>query len=431
MTAPARSLTLRETIRAAPRWAALYLPIGGLDGLVEALWMFSLGWEAARAGAASGLVLAAGAVPSVVLVLWGGSLADRLGAHRVALWSMAARVLAMAAWAAVVISGASQVALIGLTAFVVGTIAGIHNPAVSAMPRMLVPPAGLEASTNAQRILVRLVQTIGPMLGGLVSAWAGMGTVVVAAAVIGLLPLTGFIVLRRLLAPVREAEDHHPAHTESGLRSALAGFGWVVRSPAFRRTVPVQAVINLTSASILMVALPRQARSFDWGVEVYGLASGAFGAGMLLGSFAAFSIRAGAPRRKVAVAVICAGLASVMVAVTGSASSPVVAVLAAGLMGLAIGPVGAILTGWTMATTAATDPAMYGRVYAVLLLVTVAAEPLGYLLFAAIATAASVAAASIAFGAVGVAVATVALGSRSVRVAEAGGGPLPGDVAGE
>jgi hypothetical protein len=190
-------------------------------------------------------------------------------------------------------------------------------------------------------------------------------------------------------------------------------------------------VVNLTSASILMVALPRQARTFGWGVEVYGLAAGAFGTGMLIGSLAAFSIRAYIPRWKVPIAVGCAGLASVMVALTGTAESPTAAVLAAGLMGLAIGPVGSILTGWTMATTAASDPAMYGRVYAVLLLVTVAAEPLGYLVFAAIASASSVTTASIAFGAIGLLAAGLALSARSVRMAESGRGTLPTDVAGE
>ena len=136
---------------------------------------------------------------------------------------------------------------------------------------------------------------------------------------------------------------------------------------------------------------------------------------MLLGTLIAFSIRANAPRHRVLIAVSCAGVASVFVAVTGAVESPLLVVLAAGLMGLAVGPVGSILTGWTMAMVATAKPSMYGRVFAVIMLVTTAAEPLGYLVFSALATVTSVAVAAAFFGAIGVLVAAFALGSRSVR----------------
>lgn len=411
-----RALTLRETVRSAPRWARIYLPSSTLDGLVEALWLFTLGWEAARAGAANGLVLAAGAVPAVAFVLWGGSLSDRLGAHRVALWTMAARIGVMAVWAAIVITDTAPAYLAAAAAFAMGAISGVHDPAVSAMPRLLVPASGLEATTNAQRICVRLVQTVGPTVAGVLAASVGMGAVVVTAAVLGLLPLAGFTALQRHPAP----SDHQSGDHGTGWQSLMAGFHWIRGHRSVSRTVPVQGVINLTSASILMAALPTQARSFGWGAGAYGIATGAFGAGMLLGSLGAFKIRDRAPRRKVPVAVTCAAIASVLVAVTGAATSPIVAVVAAGLMGLAIGPVGSILTGWTMAATAESDPAMYGRVYAVLLLVTVAAEPLGYLCFSALSSVTSTAVTSVVFGALGLVVAGIALGARSVRMSQAG-----------
>lgn len=412
-----RALTLRETVRVAPRWAGLYLPTSGLDDLVETLWLFTLGWEAARAGAYSGLVLAAGAAPAVAFVLWGGSLSDRLGAHRVAVWTMAARVVVMVVWAAVVISDTAPAYVAAATAFAVGAIAGVHDPAVSAVPQLLVPPEGLEASTNAQRITARLMQTVGPAIGGLISAWLGMGTVVVVAAVVGLVPLTGFAVLRSTPRPPTATSE---VSAESGWRSLLSGFRWVGRDPAVRHTMPLQGVINLTTASILMAALPRQARDLGWGPDVYGYATAAFGGGMLVGTLIAFSIRANAPRHRVVIAVSCAGLSSVFVAVTGAVESPVLAVIGAGLMGLTVGPVGSILTGWTMAAIASADPSMYGRVFAVLLLVTTAAEPLGYLIFSALATATSVAVAAIVFGAIGVLVAGYALGARAVRTGNDG-----------
>lgn len=407
-----QTLTLRETVRTAPRWAALYVPSSALDDLVETLWLFTLGWEASRAGAAAGLVLAAGAVPAVAFVLWGGSLSDRIGAHRVAIWTMAARIAVMAGWAAVVISDTAPAYVAAAAAFAVGAIAGIHDPAVSAVPQLLVPPAGLEASTNAQRITARLMQTIGPALGGLIAGLMGMGTVVVMAAVVGLLPLVGFAFLR---ASGRRPDSDSAGPSDTGWRSLLSGFRWVGQDAAIRHTMPLQGVINLTTASILMAALPRQARDLAWGPEVYGYATAAFGGGMLLGTLLAFVIRSNAPRHRVAIAVGCAGISSIFVAVTGAVGSPVLVVIAAGLMGAAVGPVGSILTGWTMAAVASADPSMYGRVFAVLLLVTTAAEPLGYLVFSGLASLTSVAVAAIIFGAVGVLFAGWALTSRAVR----------------
>lgn len=409
------ALTLRETVRAAPRWARVYLPASGLDGLVEALWLFTLGWEAARAGWASGLVLAAGAAPAVVFVLWGGSLSDRLGAHRLAVWTMAGRVAVMGVWAAILISGTAPAYLTAAVAFVTGGIAGFHDPAVSALPRLLVPAEGLEATTNAQRICIRLVQMLGPGLGGVVAGWFGMGTVAVGAAAIGLVPLVCFAALRTLRSPEEPVADG-----ASAAGALLAGFRWVGKDAVVRRTLPVQGIINMTSASILMAALPRQARTYGWGAEVYGFASGAFGAGLLLGSLAAFQIRSRTPARKLAIAVGCSAIASVFVALTGATDSAAVAIVAAGLMGLMIGPVGSVLTGWTMAAAAQSDAMVYGRVYAVLLLVTVSSEPLGFLIFSALATATSAAVASIVFGSVGFLVAVFALGARGVRMSETG-----------
>jgi hypothetical protein len=280
-----------------------------------------------------------------------------------------------------------------------------------------VPTAGLEASTNAQRITVRLVQTVGPALGGVIAGWLSIGAVVVVAAVIGLVPLAGFAMLRKTRRP---PSDGQPRHADTGWRSLLSGFRWIANDPAIRQTVPVQGVINLTTASILMAALPLQARVSGWGADVYGFATAAFGAGMLAGTVIAFSIRARAPRQRVAIAVVCAVIASVFVATTGSAPTSALAIASSGLMGLALGPVGSILTGWTMATTAAADPSMYGRVFAVLLLVTTAAEPIGYLVFSALATVTSVAVAALIFGAVGVLFAGFALGSRAVRTSNDG-----------
>jgi hypothetical protein len=412
-----KALTLRETMRAAPRWALVYLPTSALDSLVEALWLFTLGWEASRAGSAAGLVLAAGAVPAVAFVLWGGSLADRLGAHRVAIWTMAARVVVMVAWAAVVISDTAPIYLAAAAAFAVGAIAGIHDPAVSAVPQLLVPNGGLEASTNAQRISVRLVQTVGPALGGVIAGWSGIGAVVVVAAVIGLVPLAGFALLRTTRRP---ATDGQLQHADTGWRSLLSGFRWIARDPVIRRTVPVQGVINLTTAYILMAALPLQARASVWGADVYGFATAGFGGGMLAGTVIAFSIRARAPRHRVAIAVVCAAITSVFVVTTGWAPTAALAIVSAGLMGLFLGPVGSILTGWTMATTAAADPSMYGRVFAVLLLVTTAAEPIGYLVFSALAAVTSVGVAAATFGAAGVLFAGLALGARAVRTSNHG-----------
>lgn len=192
------------------------------------------------------------------------------------------------------------------------------------------------------------------------------------------------------------------------------------RDPAVRRTVPLQGVLNLTTASIIMAALPRLARIHGWGPEVFGVASGAFGGGLLAGSLAAFAIRSALPRRRAAVAVGCGAVSSVFVGLTGLMQDPITVVVAAGLMGLFLGPVGAILTGWTMAAAAASEPRMFGRVYAVLLLVTTAAEPLGYLIFTGLATATSVAVAAVSFGTVGLVVALIALSARPVRVSQAG-----------
>ena len=126
---------------------------------------------------ALGIVLAANAVPQVLLLLVGGVVADQWSRARVMLWSNVACAVAEAGAVLLLWTGAARVWHLVLMSGVCGAAAAFFTPAAGGVVKEVVPAELRHAANALLRLAQNTVKVGGPALGGgLVavfgSAWA-------------------------------------------------------------------------------------------------------------------------------------------------------------------------------------------------------------------------------------------------------------------
>lgn len=192
---PAVAESGREPI---PRRYWIWLGGAALSLLGSQMMAFGTTWVAAAwGGAFAGAVLTAVNLPRVALLLFGGALADRVGAWRVMITSdFAMAGAALVLGSAVLVVGVQPYLLLGI-ALVIGIVDAFYLPSSGSMPRRLVTGEPLARAMSARQVTGQLATFAGPSAGGLLVATAGLATVafvnagtyvVMAVILVGLRP---------------------------------------------------------------------------------------------------------------------------------------------------------------------------------------------------------------------------------------------------
>ncbi|MFI9648284.1 MFS transporter [Streptomyces sp. NPDC052040] len=319
------------------------------------------------AGAGSlGLVLALNAVPTILFLLAGGVLADRLSRSRMLFLGNLLAAAAQGVLAATVGTGLATTASIALCGLVSGIAVAFIQPAAQGAVGQLVPPVHLQQANALLRLPGNAVRVAGPVAGGLVvaaygPAWAlAWDALTFAAAALLLLGL-------RLDAP--------PAvgGALSALREGWAGF----RSRTWLWTYTAAGTV-LVAAWLAGFQLlgPLVAARFYGGARGWGLVQASFAGGLLAGTLVCLRWR---PRRLLAVAV--AGGAALVLPLTalGTGLPLPVVLLSAVLAGVGLD---ITIVAWTTAFQQHVPAAEQGRMSAFNGVGERLAIPLGYLLTA-------------------------------------------------
>ncbi len=153
--------------------------------------------------AALGYVLAAHTVPMVVLLLWGGVIADRFPRNIVIQVSNVASAITQGLIAALVITDVAELWMLIALSLVHGTVSAVSFPAMASIMPQLVPRAELQRA-NALMSLARSALTIlGPTISALLVVGVGPGWALAVDAATWLVSavLLGFVTL-----PTKERE---------------------------------------------------------------------------------------------------------------------------------------------------------------------------------------------------------------------------------
>ena len=325
--------------------------------------------DVSDSASALGQVLAARTVPMVVLLLFGGVIADRLPRAAVLQVSNVLSALTQGVVAALVITGQADLWMLIVLEAANGTVSAMSFPAMASMVPQLVPRSMLQPA-NALLSMVRAALTvIGPTVGALAVVTVGAGWALAFDA------LT-WLVAAALLLPVRREVRATPAPGHGSGTLADLRDGWTF----FRRTtwlwvvVLAFGVLNAIHAGAWLTLGPAIAKD-TIGAQGWGLVLSAESAGLLVMTVVLLRVRV---RRPLLTGMIGCSLLSVPIVVLGAEPHLLVLVLATFVAGAGMEVFG---IGWNLAMQENIDDAMLSRAYSYDALGSFVAMPVGQLVY--------------------------------------------------
>jgi MFS family permease len=257
--------------------------------------------------------------PYALLGLLGGVWVDRLDYRRTLLGTQSALMAAAALLGVLALTHVAQVWMVDAIAAASGVVLILDTPARQAFTIQMVGRRELPNAVALNSSLFNASRIMGPGLGGVIIAGAGVGICFVINA-------ASFIAVMVGLMLMHEA-DLHPVQRGDRSISVLAGMREGVAYARRTERVRLLLVMMLVVATIGMnfnVLLPVLARvTLHSGADVFGLVSACFGAGALVGALVAASMG----RAPIAVLVVAAGGFGIFETLLGFQSTTVGAVI--------------------------------------------------------------------------------------------------------
>jgi MFS family permease len=144
----------------------------------------------------SGIIAAAGFLPTAVIGLLGGALADRMSKKRLLMGATAVQALIAAVVTLLVRGGDATPANLTILTLLAGCAAAIGFPAFQASMPDLVPPEDLPGAIGLSSVQWNLGRVLGPVLAGVAIAVGNielallLNTISFVAVIIAILPIT-------------------------------------------------------------------------------------------------------------------------------------------------------------------------------------------------------------------------------------------------
>nr|WP_251373665.1 MFS transporter [Janthinobacterium sp. JC611] len=235
-----------------------------------------------------GIAVALMGAPRAVLILLGGTIADRHSPRRVLLLSKLANAAILLALAGLLWLDQASLALAYGAALALGIASAFAIPAGTAILPQAVPPQMLQAANGLQMGARQLSLLAGPLLAALVlgardgAQQTSMAALAAAFAIDALTFLCSAWTLRQVkLRPLAT-----PAAPQAMWRDMAAGLAVVWRDLPLRNCYAYWALVAFFVMGPLQVALPVLASERLHGASALGLLMGAHGAGTLAGMLA-------------------------------------------------------------------------------------------------------------------------------------------------
>jgi MFS family permease len=398
VTRPDALAPLRETNF---RWYFASRFVNTLGNMMATVALAFAVLEISDSPAALGQVLAAHTVPMVVLLLWGGVIADRFPRNLVLQVSNVASAFTQGLIAALVITGLAELWMLIVLSLIHGVASALGFPAMASIMPELVPREQLQQA-NALMSLVRGGLTIiGPTVSALLVVSFGAGWALAVDALTWLLSaiLLGFVKL-----PARERSTDG-AGTLAELRDGWHYFRsttwlWVV--------VAAFGLLNAIHSGAWFTLGPAVAKR-TFGEQSWGLILSAEAIGLLLMTIVLLRVPL---RRPLLLGMIGMSLFGVPVLLLGAHPNVLWLVVAAFVAGAGTE---VFSMGWNLAMQEHVPDEMLSRAYSYDALGSFVAMPLGQLAFGPLALAFGYGDVLVVAGIVYIVTCLLALASRSVR----------------
>ena len=242
-------------------------------------WLVALPFQLIALGATPlqlGIAVTLSGLSSLVFLLLGGAIADRVSRRRIILTTDALGALVTTAIAILGATGTLRVEHMYAAALVLGAAFAFLFPAYTAVIAELVP-ADLLVEANAARTLgISLARTAGPILAGLVVAFAGTPQ---AFAIDALTFVFSFALYVRANPTIAPAAAIAPI-----LSQVREGIGFVASTRWLWMALVALTFINLSYGGQVGVMTPLFVRdALGAGAATFGAVTAAFGIGRIVG----------------------------------------------------------------------------------------------------------------------------------------------------
>jgi MFS family permease len=261
------------------------------------VWYVALSWSAVHLASAgvAGMLLMLSAVPRLVLMLFGGVIADRFDIRRLMIGSDVLRTLVTVAAAAIALADPGIV-LLAVLALIFGTVDAVFTPCAGAMQPRLLSPEQYSGGAILSNLTARLALSIGAPLGGLLVAAGGVPLALIVDA-------ATFAVSVATLATVRPRPIEAKQDTETAAAAAKpkpgpfvwsdlrAGLAFLVRHPVLGPMTLAFLLMNLGFVGPMNLGVAELAEHRGWGAAGIGVLFTGFGVGAAAGGLLMIKLR--------------------------------------------------------------------------------------------------------------------------------------------
>jgi MFS family permease len=242
-----------------------------------------------------GDVLAAKAVPMIVMLLFGGVLADRWSRRLVIIVADGARFVIQGVVAVLLLTGHATVWELALLAAAHGIASALFYPAATGLMPEVVSESGLQQANALRGLALSAGNIGGPAIAGLVIAQAGTGAAMA-------LDSASFAVSALFMVAVRVPARAQAEAGGSLLAELREGWREFTRRRWVWLTVSGMSLSNMLFGVLLVLGPVLTTRGLG-GAPAWAAIMTAFGIGSLVGGTAALRIRTGRPMLVAALAV--------------------------------------------------------------------------------------------------------------------------------
>jgi MFS family permease len=254
--------------------------IGWQVQMVAQAWLV---YQMTDSTALLGLVGLTQAVPTIVLTLFGGVVADRVDRRRLIMATQAATGLLILLLATLVVTDLIRLWHIFAIALLVGAVWAFDQPARMALIPHLVEREDLMNAVAMGSMVWQGSRIVGPAIAGVIIGVAGI-------APCFYLTTAGMLAMVLTVKAVRVPRIAPPSGSQNVFRNLAEGIGYIVGNPIFLTLIGLTFFNSLFGMSYVTM-LPVFARDvLTVGSEGYGVLMGISGVGALLGTMVLASL---------------------------------------------------------------------------------------------------------------------------------------------
>lgn len=221
------------------------------------LWHVSLLVPPDRKGLALGFVGLVRVVPVVAFSMISGVVADAWNRRKLMLFTQIAATAVALALAALAFRGITHVWPIYVLAAIGSAVGAFDLPARQALVPTLVPREHLPNAISLNTIMFQAASVLGPSLGGIMIAAAGVGWAYVANAVSFAFVIVALLMMRGVpaRAPRTAQELSASGHDGVSWHAALEGLRFVFHSPLIRSTMLLDFFATFFSSAMALLPI--------------------------------------------------------------------------------------------------------------------------------------------------------------------------------